>query len=95
MLIKQKKLIRIGYGLYVKARENRLTGQPMPSAKGGFAEVAEEALTRLKVDWCEATAMREYKTGSTQMPAKVAVEVRGRFNRQISVGKHQLLVSKI
>ena len=40
-------LVKVGYGLYAKARPNRITGKPMLSAKGGFTQVAEEALSRL------------------------------------------------
>src|SRR3989338_7974945 len=45
------EIIKIGYGLYAKARINRLTGRKMLAAEGGFDQVALEALKRLQVNW--------------------------------------------
>ncbi len=50
-LVKENVLIKIGYGLYAKARINRFTSQSMPAAKGGVNQVITEALSRLKVNF--------------------------------------------
>ena len=47
----QGRLVRIGKGLYAKARPNRITGKPMIAAPGGFDQAAKEALNRLGVQW--------------------------------------------
>ncbi|MDN7133121.1 hypothetical protein JNO04_12290 [Halomonas sp. MC140] len=41
------RLVRIGKGLYAKARPNRITGKLMIAALGGFDQAAKEALNRL------------------------------------------------
>jgi len=93
-LVAEGRLIKIGYGLYAKARPNRLTGQPMLAADGGFSEIAEEALKRLGVKWKPAKAVMEYQKGSTQIPANAEVIVFDRFNRKIGNERFQLRVAK-
>jgi hypothetical protein len=86
-------LIKIGYGLYSKARTNRLTGQPMLDADGGFVQVVEEALNRLKVNWDVSDSVSSYQNGSTQIPANAKVIIRDRFSRQIATDRHSLQVA--
>ena len=50
-LSREGKLLKIGYGLYAKARINRITGKPMLAAEGGFTAISREALSRLGVNW--------------------------------------------
>jgi hypothetical protein len=83
-------LLKIGYGLYAKARPNRITGKPMLSAEGGFSQVAEEALSRLGVKWQPSKTVLAYQAGSTQIPANAEVVVLDRFNRRIGTEKFEL-----
>ena len=83
-------LIKIGYGLYAKARLNRLTNTPMLSAVGGFEQVAQEALKRLGVNWTTSTAVKDYQLGSTQIPANSQVVILDRFKRRIATDKFEL-----
>ena len=89
-LISEGSLIKVGYGLYAKARLNRITGNPMLSAKGGFAQVAEEALSRLGVKWELSKSAAAYQAGSTQIPASAELIVFERFNRKIGNDKFEL-----
>ncbi len=92
-LVKEGELIRVGYGLYARARKNRLTGRVMLAARGGFKEVAEEALNRLKVKWKPSEADLQYTRGvSTQIPSKAAVRVLSRFNRRIGTDRYEMTV---
>ncbi len=93
-LVADGKLIRIGYGLYAKARPNRLTGRPMLATEGGFTEAAEEALKRLRVKWEPAEAVKAYQSGATQIPANAEVVVYERFNRKIGTSRFQLRVAR-
>jgi len=43
-LTRKGKLIRFGYGLYAKARTNRITGLPMIAAPGGFDMVCKRSV---------------------------------------------------
>ena len=85
-------MIRIGYGLYAKACTNSITGKPMLSAPGGFAQVAKEALSRLGVRWKPSKFEAAYQAGSTQLPANTEVMVSEPFNRRIGTGKFKLRV---
>jgi hypothetical protein len=87
-------LLKIGYGLYAKARPNRITGKPMLSAEGGFSQVAEEALSRLGVKWQPSKTVLAYQAGSTQIPANAEVIVLDRFNRRIGTEKFELQMAR-
>jgi len=89
-LTKEGVLIKIGYGLYAKARTNRVTGKPMVAAPGGFDEVAKEALKRLKVQWKPNAAEKAYSKGSLQVPASFQPVIKSRFSRKIGYGKQML-----
>ena len=93
-LIAEGKLIKIGYGLYAKARTNRLTGKPMLIAKGGFIQVAKEALRRLGVKWSPSDSEISYLEGSTQIPANAEFIIFDRFNRKIATDKFKLQLNR-
>jgi hypothetical protein len=85
-------LLKLGYGLYAKARINRITGQPMLSAQGGFTQVSEEALSRLGVKWKPSEAVESYQAGGTQIPSNSEVIISDRFARKIKTDKFELQV---
>ena len=85
-------LLKIGYGLYAKARLNRLTGKPMLSANGGFAQVAKEAVSRLGVNWKPSESETAYAAGSTQIPSNAEVIVFDRFSRKIGTDNFGLRI---
>jgi hypothetical protein len=87
-------LLKIGYGLYAKARPNRITGKPMLSAEGGFSQVAQEALSRLGVKWQPSESVQAYQAGSTQIPANAEVIILERFNRRIGTDKFELQMAQ-
>jgi len=93
-LTKEGKLIRIGYGLYAKARTNRITGLPMIASDGGFEQVAKEALDLLDVEWQPSSMEQDYNSGSTQIPINAQVFIKGRFNRKIGTDKFSLQVQR-
>lgn len=82
-LTKEAKLVRIAYGLYAKARPNRLTGKVMLNK--GFIEIAREALDVLKVKWELSEAEQRYNANlTTQIPINPSVAIKSRFNRKIA-----------
>jgi len=93
-LTSEGTLLKVGYGLYAKARPNRITGKPMLSAEGGFSQVAEEALSRLGVKWQPSKTVQAYQAGSTQIPANAEVIVLDRFNRRIGTEKFELQMAR-
>lgn len=90
-LMKEGQLLKVGYGVYTKARQNAITGKLMPAAPGGSAAVMIEALERLKVDYRLAGATSAYNSGkSTQIPVLVEIKTSPRFKRTLSVGNSKL-----
>ncbi|BBQ91624.1 DUF6088 family protein [Raoultella ornithinolytica] len=90
-LMKEGLLLKVGYGVYTKARQNAITGKLMPAAPGGSAAVMIEALERLNVDYRLAGATSAYNSGkSTQIPASLEIKTSPRFKRTLSVGGSKL-----
>ncbi len=94
ILTREGKLIRIGYGLYAKARMSRITGLPMLASDGGFEQVAKEALDLLDVKWQPGSIEQDYNNGSTQIPVNAQVFINGRFSRKIGTDKFSLQVQR-
>lgn len=94
-LTRKAKLIRIGHGLYAKARINRITGSPMLAAEGGFDQVAKEALTRLGIKWQPSRAEQNYNAGlSTQVPVNTHVIIKSKFKPSIYIDKFKLSIQR-
>ncbi|HEX7691625.1 MAG TPA: DUF6088 family protein [Sediminibacterium sp.] len=81
-LSKQGKLIKIGYGLYAKARISALTGKPTLAEP--LPALAKTALERIGVPIGVTQAELEYIEGrSTQVPTGRMIAVEGRVTRKI------------
>lgn len=90
-LVKEGQLLKVGYGVYTKARQNVVTGKLMPASPGGSAAVIIETLDRLKIDYLLVGATSAYNSGkSTQIPASLEIKISPRFKRRLSVGNSQL-----
>jgi hypothetical protein len=83
-LVRDGRLVRLGYGVYGRAETSRLSGKPMLAAAGGFIGAARQALDKLGVSWEPTDAQRAYNEGrTTQVPVNPAVRVKGRFARHL------------
>ena len=81
-LTRSGKLIKIGYGLYAKAKISSLTGALVPVAS--LPTLAKEALQRLGLETSPSFYEREYNAGrSTQVPTGRMIAVKGRISRKI------------
>ena len=82
-LVKKQILIRLGYGIYARARKSSVTGNLIPEKS--LPELSEEALKKLGVKIVPASAQRTYNSGlSTQVPTGRVIGVKGRISREIS-----------
>ncbi|HEH9401819.1 TPA: S-adenosylhomocysteine hydrolase [Aeromonas sobria] len=80
-------LLRIGYGLYAKARRNRISNSLMVSSLGGPDGVLIEVLNRLNIPYELTGFSAAYVEGkTTQIPAYLEVKVKKRFTRRILIG---------
>lgn len=81
-LVTKGKLIRLGYGLYAKAKISALNGETVPIAP--LSKLGKEALSRLNVQTTPTKAEIAYQEGrSTQVPTGRMIGVKGRVSRKI------------
>jgi len=94
-LVRDGRLVRLGYGVYARATRSRLSGRTMVDSANGFSSAALQALTKLGVPWELSDSVRAYNEGrSTQIPANPAVKVKSRFQRRLSDGRAELRVER-
>lgn len=81
-LTKQGQLIRLGYGVYVKAKKSPLNGEPVPVAP--LPVIAKEALQRLGIETLPSRLENAYNAGeTTQVPTGRLIGVKGRISRKL------------
>ena len=94
-LVREGRLVRLGYGVYGRAMPSRLSGEPILYSPNGFIGAARQALTKLGVQWEPTEAERTYNEGrSTQIPVNPVVRVKGRFSRQLRYGNTELVLER-
>ena len=90
-LVRDKQLIRLGYGVYGRAIISRLSGEALLDSEGGFIGAARQTLQKLGVAWEMTEAQRTYNEGrSTQIPVNPVIRIKGRFSRKIRLGDMEL-----
>ena len=94
-LVRENRLVRLGYGVYGRAIVSRLSGDTILYSQNGFLGAARQALTKLGVPWEPTEAERAYNEGrSTQIPVNPVVRVKGRFSRRLRDGKQELVLAR-
>ncbi len=94
-LVREGRLVRLGYGIYGRAIPSRLSGEPILYSPNGFIGAACQALSKLGVQWEPTEAERAYNEGrSTQVPVNPVVRVKGRFSRQLRYGNTELVLER-
>jgi hypothetical protein len=94
-LVKEGLLMKIGHGLYVRTRLNRITGKLMPDNNAGALGVLLEALKRLGIEYqFDGASQRYYDGKSTQVPANpIVIPKNPRVTRKITIGKCVLAIA--
>ncbi len=88
-LIAQKKIVRIGAGVYAKAYLSPYSDIPL--IKGGIDAALREALKCLDIIYESGSLEEEYNTGkSTQIPIRNIVRLKKRCRRQIGYQNSKL-----
>jgi hypothetical protein len=81
-LTKKGSLIRLGYGVYAKAKKSPINGDAVPVAP--LPSLAKEALQRLGVETLPSRLEKAYNAGeTTQVPTGRLIGVKGRVNRKL------------
>ena len=95
LLVREKHLVRLGYGVYGRAVVLRLSGDPILYSRNGFLGAARQALNKLGVAWEPSEAERDYTEGrSTEVPLNPVLRIRGRFSRRLRDGKQELVLAR-
>lgn len=81
-LVREGQLVKIGYGLYARAKRSSLSGKTIPSQT--LPKLATEALNRLNVKVSPSKSNLDYNEGrTTQVPTGRVIGVRQRISRKI------------
>ncbi|HEX4080035.1 MAG TPA: DUF6088 family protein [Rhizomicrobium sp.] len=92
-LVRDKRLVRLGYGVYGRAIVSRLSGDALLYHPTGLRGAAREALDKLGVAWEPTESERAYNEGrSTQVPVNPVLRVKGRFSRRLHDGNTELVL---
>jgi hypothetical protein len=92
-LVREGRLVRLGYGVYGRAFISRLSGEALLYSPGGLVGAAREAMNKLGVKWELTDSQRAYNEGrSTQVPVNAVVRVKGRFSRRLRDGDRELVI---
>jgi hypothetical protein len=84
-LVRKGRLLKIGHGLYTRAKPSPFDGTPAPIK--GLRALAAEALSRLGVETAPTRLEQAYNAGETaQVPAGRVIAVRKRVRRRIGYG---------
>lgn len=92
-LIAEKKLVKIGAGLYAKAYLSKYSDRPL--IKNGSGSALREALQRLGVRYEPGSAEKDYnERKSTQIPVKNIVQLKDRCRRRIGYNNNFLIFER-
>jgi hypothetical protein len=92
-LVRDGRLVRLGYGVYARAIVSRLSGEPLLYAANGLSGAARQALDKLGVPWEPTESECAYNEGrSTQIPVNPVLRVKGRFSRRLRDKDRELVL---
>jgi hypothetical protein len=87
-LVREGRLVKVGQGLYARARPSMTSGEPVPV--GGLGAL-KEALRRVGVETFPSRLERDYNAGrTTQVPTGRLVAVKRRVRRKIGYARISL-----
>ena len=89
ILVKEEILVKLGQGIYAKAKRSALTGELVP--QGGIIQATREALTKLGVKVLPSSLERSYiADSSTHVPTGSLIGTNKRVRRVIRYGSVQM-----
>jgi len=92
-LMTEKKLVKIGTGIYAKAYLSKYSDIPL--VKNGTDSTLREALKRLSVAYEPGSAEKAYNEGkTTQIPVRNIVKLKSRCRRRIGYRNSELIFEK-
>jgi hypothetical protein len=93
-LVREGRLLKFGHGLYARAQVSPFDGKPAPTI--GIKRLAEEALTRLRIEPAPSRIEGEYNQGkTTQVPTGRVIGVRKRVRRKLGYGDVRVSLERV
>lgn len=93
-LIQEKKILRIGQGVYARARVSSVSNQTVPEQN--LRALAVSALKKSGVDILPTKLEKEYNEGrSTQVPTGLVIGVNKRVNKKIGFNGRFIKYEKV
>lgn len=94
-LVAEGRLVRIGHGVYARAKPSVLSGKPIPERP--LDELAAAVLTKLGYDIGPSEATRDYNAGvTTQIPAGTVINTGSRrVTRGLQFGSQSIRFERI
>lgn len=92
-LIQEKRLVKIGTGIYAKAYLSKFSDIPL--IKNGIDPALRQALKRLGISFELGSAEKAYNEGkTTQVPVRNIVRLKSRCRRRIGYMNNELIFEK-
>lgn len=92
-LTQEGTIVRMGYGVYSRARRSSLSGRAVPAAD--LLSIGFDAMRKLGVKAELGKDMRDLSSGATtQVPMALAIAVDKRVQRKIGFGKRSIVYEK-
>lgn len=93
-LVVEGKIVRLGYGVYAKAKPSSLSGKPIP--RKVLEELTPEIFEQLNVPFSYGKAITDYVSGNTtQIPTALVINTGAkRITRKISLGGREVKYEK-
>lgn len=92
-LVRRGLIVKVGIGLYVRARKSTLSGNPVPVAD--LLSIGFEALRKLGIDARDGGDMRALLEGrSTQVPMASIISVDRPVVRKIGLGRKKIVFER-
>lgn len=93
-LVNEAVLVKVGYGVYVKAKISVLSGNPIPSIH--LTEIGLQLMKKLGIEADVGYFRRLNRDGkSTQVPMRDVIAVSKPITRKIKWGKKELIYEKL
>jgi Family of unknown function (DUF6088) len=90
-LVKELRLVKLGYGIYCTAFPSRIVPGKAASY-AGLEAASRQALDKLNVPWEPSSWTKAYNEGrSTQVPMNAVLKINRRFRRNLSMEGKSLI----
>lgn len=93
-LVEEKKLVRVGYGVYTRGKISAYTGKVIPAEN--LRDIALDVMNKIGVKVIPTKAELDYNNRvSTQVPDEFVIGVNKNVSRKISYGNARIIYERL